>query len=607
LLGSSEDLAWDGEFVSAVIDWKEQASRPMKLMEALEILRRPQSREVAPFITSLVCGFNALHFQTFLSAELRCRNVERRTEISTGLYGDFWGNLDRLPGTDRDAVVIVLEWPDLDPRLGIRSLGSWAPSVIPELIESAKRRCRHLEDAIQSLASRSLVAVCFPTLPLPPVAFTPGWQASALEVELKSCLADLGAQLGRKENVRVLSQQRLDELSPLGERLDARADLMTGFPYQLKHASILAELLALLCGDGAPKKGLITDLDDTLWEGILGEIGPEGVSWDLDHHSHIHGAYQRMLHSLSEAGILIGVASKNDPALVAKAFERQDLVLPQESVFPMEVHWGAKSESVARIMKAWNIGPEAIVFIDDSPAELAEVRFAHPQVECLRFPAHDPQRLFPLLQRLRDLFGKTAINGEDGIRMQSIRRSREFQEHREIAAGSPDSFLREAGAQLDLSFTKEPLDPRALELINKTNQFNLNGRRYTSAEWRRFVLDPATFLLLVNYKDKYGSLGKIAVITGRQEGSKLVIDNWVMSCRAFGRRIEYACLEALYDKFGAAEIELEFEATERNDPLKTFLQEMLGTLSGRNFELSREKFLERSPETFHLVADVSRG
>ena len=139
-------------------------------------------------------------------------------------------------------MIIVLEWSDLDPRLGMRSLGSWAPSVLPELIESTKRRCLHLEGAIQTFSSQSLVAFCFPTLPLPPVAFTPGWQASTLEVELKSCLANFSAQLAGKENVRVLSQQRLDELSPLGERLDVRSELMTGFPYQLKHASVLAEL-----------------------------------------------------------------------------------------------------------------------------------------------------------------------------------------------------------------------------------------------------------------------------------------------------------------------------------------------------------------------------
>ena len=348
----------------------------------------------------------------------------------------------------------------------------------------------------------------------------------------------------------------------------------------------------------------------------MGEVGSEGVSWDLDHHSQIHGVYQRLLHSLSEAGVLIGVASKNDPALVAEVFQRRDMILPQGSAFPMEIHWGAKSESVARIMKAWNIGPESIVFVDDSPSESAEVSSVHPQVECITFPTEEPQRVFQLLQRLRDLFGKTAISGEDSIRMQSIRQSHEYMEHEDVVAGSPDSFLREAEAQLDLSFTKEPLDPRALELINKTNQFNLNGRRYTTAEWKKYVLDSATFLLLVRYGDKYGSLGKIAVITGRWKGSSLVVENWVMSCRAFGRRIEYACLETLYDKYNAVEIEFDFEATERNGPMKVFLQEILGTIPKRSLGLSREDFGERSPgdlsprggrEPWIMLGPVSRN
>ena len=106
------------------------------------------------------------------------------------------------------------------------------------------------------------------------------------------------------------------------------------FPYRLPHASALAELLARAVVPCPPKKGLITDLDDTLSPGILGDVGPAGISWDLDHHSQVHALYQQMLASLAESGVLLAVASKNDPGNVAEAFAREPLDELKSRFFP---------------------------------------------------------------------------------------------------------------------------------------------------------------------------------------------------------------------------------------------------------------------------------
>ena len=579
----------------------------MKLMKALEIVRMPRAEAAKPFAVSLICGINPLHFQTFLHAELCLRRPDRNPEIRSGPYGDFWGTLERAKETSPDVFLILFEWSDLDPRLGIRSLGSWTPAVLPEIAESADTRANLLEAQVRHLAGKGVVVLCGPTLPLPPVAYVPGWQASSFELELRACVANLGARLSRTKNVRLLGNQRLDELSPLAQRFDARSELSTGFPYQLNHASVLAELVVRLVADDAPKKGLITDLDGTLWQGILGEVGANNVSWDLDHRSHFHGSYQQLLDSLAGAGVLIGVASKNNPSFVEEVFRRKDIILSAASIFPMEVHWGPKSESVARILKAWNISADSVVFVDDTAAELAEVQAAHPELERILFPADDPQKVYGLLQRLRDIFGKPAVTGEDAIRLQSIRATQNFERNPSGPTGSPESFLRQAEAELSVNFSKEPLDPRAFELINKTNQFNLNGRRYTASEWQNYVADPSAFLLIVDYSDKYGPLGKIAVVAGRREGETLLLDTWVMSCRAFGRRIEDACLEELFEKFGAKRIEFDFLATPRNGPLQEFLERLLRKTPAPKSALSREEFLERRLETFHRIAELSHG
>jgi predicted enzyme involved in methoxymalonyl-ACP biosynthesis len=112
---------------------------------------------------------------------------------------------------------------------------------------------------------------------------------------------------------------------------------------------------------------------------------------------------------------------------------------------------------------------------------------------------------------------------------------------------------------------------------------------------------------MVNYSDKYGPLGKIAVLAGRQDGKTLFLDTWVMSCRAFGRRIEYRCLEELFERFGAKQIEFDFLATDRNGPLQEFLGPLLGNGPTPESRLSHEVFRERRLETFHRVAELSRG
>ena len=548
----------------------------MKLVEALSILKGGKSRKGESFICFLATGMNPLHLNTFLAAELSLLFLDEKIEIQSGLYGDFLGNLDRLTKTVAHGGIVLMEWTDLDPRLGIRTAAAWSSSVYTDILSTVKARAREVQQAIEKAYQHMPVVLCMPTLPLPPISFVAGWQASSFEVELKVAVHSVASYVSQLAQVRILNPQRIDLISPLQERFDVESELQSGFPYKLPHASALANLLAFLIRRPAPKKGLITDLDDTLWRGILGEIGIDGISWDLDHHSQMHAFYQRLLGALSTEGILIAVASKNEPSLVAEAFNRKDLAVSANSFFPMEVSWGPKSDAVARILKTWNVGPDSVVFVDDSALELAEVKASHPKVECLKFPAKDSAGVYNLALRLRDMFGKNAILQEDTIRAESIRRSHAGMAAFAAGRTTPTSFLDRAEAEMSFNFSKTPLDPRALELVNKTNQFNLNGRRFSEAPWHNCLLDPESFLLIVSYSDKYGPLGKIAVVAGRQQGKRLKVNTWVMSCRAFSRRIEYRSLEELFARFDVDEIELDYLATDRNGPLREFLGELLG-------------------------------
>jgi len=289
--------------------------------------------------------------------------------------------------------------------------------------------------------------------------------------------------------------------------------------------------------------------------------------------------------------------------VVAEAFERDDLLLRPQQVFPIEAHWSPKSGSVERILRTWNIGADSVVFIDDSPMELAEVAAAHPGIECIRFPTGDDREGYRMLQRLRDLFGKPRLSVEDSLRLESIRGGAEFQQAATSGA-SPESFLEQAQAKVTFDFQAAG-DPRVLELVNKTNQFNLNGIRYTQADWQKNLAAPGSFLLAVSYADKFGPLGKIAVMQGRAEHGRLHISTWVMSCRAFSRRIEFQCLKTLLNRYHASEIVFDFAPTPKNGPTQEFFADLLGMTPFSPVSFSSQLFVEKCPLLYHQVETMS--
>lgn len=575
----------------------------MKLIEALRIVGAPAPDSAMPLKLLLATGFSPLHLQTFLAAHLRTAFPLHNVTIQTGLYADLACTLERAREAAFDAVIGVIEWPDLDPRLGLRNLGGWRPTDLPDILSRVGVGARRIEDAVQSVSKRMLVTICLPTLPLPPLSFNAGWQASNFELEVRECVSALASRLSRSERIRIVNPQRLDLLSPPDSRFNVKSELLYGFPYELSHAAILAQQLVLLVQCRSPKKGLITDLDDTLWSGSVGEIDPSGVSWDLDHRSQMHGVYQQLLRALAESGVLIAVASKNNLANAIEAFRREDVLLPEKCVFPMEIHWGPKSESVRRILNTWNISADSVVFVDDSPMELAEVGDAFPDMECIHFPCGNDRSIYDLLEKLRDLFGKPRISEEDPIRLQSIRCAQGVREEMLAMERSSECFLEQINGAVTLDFSKDPPDPRALELLNKTNQFHLNGKRYTEGEWLNYLRRPETFLWTVSYQDRFGPLGRIAAITGRITGDMLFVDNWAMSCRAFARQIEHQCLGHLFERYEMEGIVLHFAPTNRNGPIRDFFLSILGEEPRGTFLLSRTGFLAVRPQPLHRIED----
>jgi FkbH-like protein len=537
----------------------------------------------------LGCSTTTASLETLLHGYLLKASPDARAELATGLYGDLLGSLERLDPNTIVGAAIICEWFDLDPRLGFRRLGGWSPSQFEDILKTSESSAARLRAALERIAGSIPVALCLPTLPLPPLGITVPQQASAFELELRRLALELEVWAASQPRVRVVSQSYLDRMSPPAGRFQLKAEISHGAPYSGAHADALAEFFSRLLAPPAPLKGLITDLDDTLWLGILGEVGPENIAYTLEKHALSHGLYQQFIASLAERGVLVAIASKNDPANVAAALAQSEMAVTADVFFPIEAHWGPKSESVARILKAWNIGADAVAFIDDSPMEMEEVALRFPQMRTRLFPKDDAGAVLELLVTLREWFGKPAIREEDRLRARSLSQAAQID-----FTGGGDDFLQSLNATLTIELSNDTGDERAFELINKTNQFNLNGRRLTEADWPRLLGSAGGFLLTVSYTDKFGPLGKIAAAVGLNSESGVQLQSWVMSCRAFSRRIEHATLRMLFEYFGAPAIELDFKATGRNGPLQEFLASL--ELTAAPWRLTRQRFDELCPE-----------
>jgi len=573
----------------------------MKLAEALSIVQKAPA-DAPEFSVLLACGFTPLHLQHYFAAHLQLALPHRKVRVSTGLYDDVPGTLEQFVRAEAQVGALALEWADLDPRLGYRSLGGWGWRATAGILESVEAAIGRLEAVIRAVPASSRLVVSRPTLPLPPGFHTTGRQASQAELALEEAVAVFARRIAAHSPVLLVNRQHLDAVSAPQARYDFRSDLNSGFPYNIGHADALGSALAALVEPPQSKKGLITDLDDTLWSGLVGEVGHENVSWDLESHTQLHGLYQQMLGALADQGVLIAIASKNSPEVAEKALSRPDLAVPRDKIFPTEVHWEPKSGSVERILKAWNIGADSVVFVDDSPMELEEVRAAYPEIECILFPKSDYAAGLALLRRLRDLFGKARLSDEDAYRLDSIRQIERAAETNGTG-GLAEQFLSSADSVITLEYNPVASDRRVVELVNKTNQFNLNGDRYTEAEWYRAQRRPDSFALAVSYQDKFGPLGKIAVLGGRREGACLHVETWVMSCRAFSRRIEYQCLKQIFRKFAAERIVLNFKATSKNGPVQDFLSSLLDGAPGPEAPLSQEMFEDKCPQLYHKVLE----
>jgi len=334
--------------------------------------------------------------------------------------------------------------------------------------------------------------------------------------------------------------------------------------------SAMGETAARIVGAlvSAPRRAgkvLVTDLDNTLWAGVIAEDGPDGISWRPEGAGYRHFVYQTFLKRLRGEGVLLAGVSRNDPRVVQPPFESGRMPLHKDDFVALLASYHAKSAQLRRLATELNLSLEDFVFVDDNPVELEEVRRALPEVKVIPFPTRD-DGLPALLNHLSSRFARPDLTNEDRDRTAMYRRRLEGMAPTDATGADLSEFLSGLGMRLQVHDRTQGDRTRAVQLINKTNQFNANGRRWTDDEVGA-VLRAGGRLYGATLSDRTGSHGEVIACLVDGEGT---VTAFVMSCRVFQRRAEHAFLGALI-RAGRAPVRLLFSRTERNEPFATFL------------------------------------
>jgi FkbH-like protein len=312
---------------------------------------------------------------------------------------------------------------------------------------------------------------------------------------------------------------------------------------QLALAKEIAHLIGAL--KNAPKKVLMLDLDNTLWGGVIGDDGMEGIEiGDTSPRGEAFKAFQTYILSLTERGVLLGVCSKNDFENAIEPFRRHpEMVLREEHFVAFKANWKPKAENLIETANELNLGLDSFIFVDDNPAEIEIVRQFAPEVTTILLD-EDPSRFVRQLQESR-LFERFSITGEDAQRTEQYRKEAERKSLLESAVDM-DSYL-ESLEMIGAFKEFNRLDlPRVAQLINKSNQFNLTTKRRTESEIETLMRDPRYAGFSMRLRDRFGDHGLISVvICFVGERNVLEIDTWLMSCRVLKRQVEEQVLNEI--------------------------------------------------------------
>jgi FkbH-like protein len=547
----------------------------MDYLTAMQKSRPREMKNLSPMGIALYSNWDSKVLEVFLSAYAIEKGLLLKPEPNG--YGSLLMDLERLvENTTADPsipLIVILDEEVFTPGFSLRSDALLSRERIEKSLSEAESRIQHFTSIITQLASVRRILLL--SLPVPgfPLLSTPRWVESRIVLtrhRLGVALSQM--QASNPHRITVLDSQQIFDDIPLSQILDDRLLFSGGWPFNVKATDCVAKAITeTLLVPMESRKLLITDADQTLWRGVVGDDGADAISWAQEAETYRHFIYQKTLNLFMSEGVLVALASKNSPESLTTALSRSDLILEKKGLASTHASWSPKSEMISAILSKTNLLPSSVVFVDDSEFELGEVQAAFPDIKCLQFP-NENSGLRSFLQNLRSSFDTRTVTDEDKARSSSVKHAADFQKNL-----ARTTSVIEYLSSLDMRAKIEPINlersDRAFQLVNKSNQFNLSGRRFSEIEWKAFVSSTDRTAYQLHFQDKHSDYGVVSVLIANNEGH---ITDWILSCRVFGRTIEHYMLNVLtqqFQKSGITILQLHYQDTGKNLVTRTFLND----------------------------------
>lgn len=427
----------------------------------------------------------------------------------------------------------------------------------------------YIKGIVQALRRHSPTQIILQNIAPPPEAIfgsferclpgTPSWIFARLNLEFDKLLSD---------DVFILDMVALASNVGLANWHDPTLWNVAKLPFNPRYTPVYTDAIARILAArlGKSRRCLILDLDNTLWGGIIGDDGMEGIligNGDPISEAHLH--IQQIALELRERGIVLAISSKNEDAVARQPFkEHPDMLLRENHIAVFQANWSDKASNIKAISEELSLGLESMVFLDDNPAERLQVRNELPEVAVPELP--DDPALYIRTLIAAGYFEVVTYSEEDQ------RRASFYQDNAKRAnilrqSSSMDSYLMSLNMEITISSFDILGRQRIAQLISKSNQFNLTTKRYSELDIKGFEESANFFTRQIRLKDLLGDNGMISVIICKKNKSFWEIDTWLMSCRVLGRRVEEAALHDIVknaQKDGANTILGYYSPTARN-------------------------------------------
>jgi FkbH-like protein len=454
-----------------------------------------------------------------------------------------------------DAAVIMLTHRDIQfpPPLGATTLEA-RELVVREV------------DFWSSMFEHSKVPTAIVSFDLPPYRILDeqdGLAAGGLSWHVKMTNLELAARL--LGTAAFIDAEALQYRIGLAHWHDSRLYHICKQPFAMEALPEISHtIVAALCGLlGRGRKVLVLDLDNTLWGGVVGDDGLQGIELGMETaDGEAFVVFQNYIKNLSRRGIVLAVCSKNRDEVARSPFrEHSAMVLKETDISCFVANFEDKAANLRHIAKTLNLGLDSLVFVDDNPVERALIRAELPDVLVVEL-SEDPATYVQALEGSK-AFPLRALTSEDLARVASYRAMSAVREATAAPGTDMERFLAGLEPQVYIEKVNQSTVDRIVQLIRKTNQFKLNPSAFQESD----ILEAADGVVALRLADRLQDYGIVAIAVTRSSDGILQVQNWVMSCRVFGRRLENVMLEVLRDKArqrGCSGIRASYVASEKN-------------------------------------------